>query len=304
MESNQDSNSKAPEIKVGKGPELTKEPTPVTANEKVEATPVHTNTVVVEKKGGLGCFGKGCIAGCVILLLCCCVTIILGVVAPSVIAQVIASSSKGQDASLTRITADEIPALNQAALDNLPEILDAEGKMMAFTYTEEQFLASMIEGLQAQDKSGSIGIDFEENVGKIEIEMSLLVEAMKSDPTVSEQVNLKPEDVKGLYLTIQLSNDSEGQLVFDQLSLGNSALDPIMNSLFTPEVKDQITQSIQDALSGATSGTTDVTTGDTTEGSTEEPQTVLRKIEFKKDAVKFTFETSGIVYDQIEESDL
>jgi len=303
MESNQDSNSKAPEIKVEKGPELTKEPTPVTATEKVEATPVHTNTVVVEKKGGLGCFGKGCIAGCVagcvILLLCCCVTIILGVVAPSVIAQVIASSSKGQDASLTRITADEIPALN-----DLPEILDAEGNMMAYTYTEEQFLASMIEGLQVQDKAGSIGIDFEENVGKFEVEMSVLVEALKADPTMSEQVNLKPEDVKGLYLTIQLSNDSEGQLVFDQLSLGNSALDPIMNSLFTPEVKDQITQSIQDALSGATSGTTDVTTGDTTEGSTEEPQTVLRKIEFKKDAVKFTFETSGIVYDQIEESDL
>ena len=303
MESNQDSNSKAPEIKVGKGPELTKEPTPVTATEKVEATPVHTNTVVVEKKGGLGCFGKGCIAGCVagcvILLLCCCVTVILGVVAPSIIAQVIASSSKGQDATLTRITADEIPALNQAALDNLPEILDAEGKMMAFTYTEEQFLASMIEGLQVQDKAGSIGIDFEENVGKFEVEMSVLVEALKADPTMSEQVNLKPEDVKGLYLTIQLSNDSEGNLVFDQLSLGNSALDPILNSFFTPELKKELTQSIQDGLSGATSDTTD-----TTEDTTEEPQTVLRKVEFKKDAVKLTFENSGIVYDQIEESDL
>ncbi len=299
MESNKDSNSQAPEIKMEKGSELTKEPAPVLATEKVEATQVQNNTVVVEKKGGLGCFGKGCIAGCVILLLCCCVTVILGVVAPSIIAQVIASSSKGQDSTLTRITADEIPALNKAALDNLPEILDAEGKMMAFTYTEEQFLASMIEGLQAQDKSGSIGIDFEENVGKIEIEMSLLVEAMKSDPTVSEQVNLKPEDVKGVYITLQLSNDSEGNLVFDQLSLGNSALDPILNSFFTPELKKELTQSIQDGLSGATSDTTD-----TTEDTTEEPQTVLRKVEFKKDAVKLTFENSGIVYDQIEESDL
>lgn len=299
MESNKDSNSQAPEIKMEKGSELTKEPAPVLATEKVEATQVQNNTVVVEKKGGLGCFGKGCIAGCVILLLCCCVTVILGVVASSIIAQVIASSSKGQDATLTRITADEIPALNQAALDNLPEILDAEGKMMAFTYTEEQFLASMIEGLQVQDKAGSIGIDFEENVGKIEIEMSLLVEAMKSDPTVSEQVNLKPMDVKGVYITLQLSNDSEGNLVFDQLSLGNSALDPILNSFFTPELKKELTQSIQDGLSGATSDTTD-----TTEDTTEEPQTVLRKVEFKKDAVKLTFENSGIVNDQIEESDL
>lgn len=286
MEASNTTSSSTPQIKVEKGPELSQAPVSPTVNnsERVEAIPVQNVPTPAGKKGGMGCFAKGCIASCVVLLLCCCVTIVLAVAAPSVFAQMVASGSKGPDQSLTRITRAETPILMEEISNTMPELVGDDGLTYSVTITEKQFLASIVSGMGTDIDPNALGLDFENNRAKFEIDFSVLAAALKNDPQFAEQISFKPEDVKGVYITMELSNDSEGNLVFENLSLGNTVLDPIVNIFFTPEVKQGLSKSLQDAFSGdsATAGA-DGETAETDEMS-------LRKVEFLKDTIKMSYE--------------
>lgn len=282
MEPSNTATPTAPQVKIEKGPELSTAPVSPTVNysEKVEAIPMQNVPAPAQKKGGMGCFAKGCIASCVVLLLCCCVTIVLAVAAPSVFAQMIASGSKGQDQALTRVTSDEIPGLVEASSNITPEMVGTDGQTYSITIPEKEFLATLVSGIETEVDPNAFGLDFENKSGKFEVDFSVLAAALKSDPQFSEQISFDPKDVKGVYITIELSNDIEGNLVFENLSLGNTVLDPIVNSFMTPDVKQGLSKSIQEAFSGGATGTS--------EGEASEMK--IKKVEFVKDAIKLTYE--------------
>jgi hypothetical protein len=255
-----------PEVVVKKGPELE-----VKAQEPV-AQPVTTPVQAEPKKGGMGCFAKFMIIGCLGLLLCCCVTVVLSFAARSVILPTamnyIAAGNQGPDKDLTRVGSEEVEKyLDQA--ENKSGEMNEDGTLKV-QYSEEEFVASLLSAFNATDKPLAIGVDFEESYMKVQFDIGVIMASMQeADTTAEEQADFS--GLEGYYATLEFTTNEDGsKLIFENFSLGNTVLDPFINSMLTQENKDSISKSIQESM-GARS---------------EDGSGSIKSIKFLKDAIE------------------
>lgn len=261
MEQTETKTSEPVTVQVKKGPEMTQAPQ--------QSQPVSSQTS--NKKGGIGCFGKFMIFGCLLLLLCCCITTITAIVAPKLLIQYVAGGNKGPDTTLTRITASEVEPLIAEYESSIPTI--SEDGLYVLTMSEEEVLALLVDAMKLSSNADSVGVNIESAYMKFEVDLGELL-------TIMNEGSEQPQDFsafKGTYISIELTNTLDGNISFQSISLGNSVLDPIINSLLTDEAKENLSQQLQDSFSGQSS-------------DPEAPDSGLRKIIFIEDAVELYLE--------------
>lgn len=246
-------------VEIKKGPEMT-------------AKTIETPVAETPKKKGMGCFTKFMIVSCFGLLLCCCVTVVMAFVAPKLLVQYIAGGNTGPDTTLTRITASEVNTLI-TAIENKEASLSDDGYLV-MNLTEEEMLALLVDGMKITDDPGAVGVDIEDSYMKLEIELEALLTAMSEGSEQQQDFSALNE----IYVSIELGTTEDNSLLtFEGLSLGNTVLDPIINSILTEEIKQGISKSIQDSISGQS---TDPSLGDSG----------IRKLVFIEDAVEMYME--------------
>jgi len=266
MSAPQSETTPTPEVEVKKGPELE-----VKAQEAV-AQPATTPVQAEVKKSGMGCFAKSMIFSCLGLILCCCVTVVLSFAAPSVILPTamnyIAAGNQGPDEDLTRVESNEVEKYLEQAESKSGEM--NEDGTIKVQYSEQEFVASLLSAFNASDKPLAIGVDFEEAYMKVQFDIGVILASMEETDTSVEE----PADFSGLegyYATLEFTTSDDGsKLIFENFSLGNTVLDPFINSMLTQENKDSISESIQESM-----GT-----------SSEDGSGSIKSIKFLKDAIE------------------
>jgi hypothetical protein len=145
-------------------------------------------------------------------------------------------------------------------------------------FSEEEMLALIIESMKLNATPDAFAVNFEPDSMKAQVDIGVFLQAVQESSAEAETNDFS--GLKGTYAGFELGTSADGStLEFKGFSLGNSVLDPIINSLLTEEIKADISKQIQDSLSG---GTTDPGAQDSG----------IRKLEFLKDAISITFEYS------------
>jgi hypothetical protein len=254
-----------PGVEVKKGPDLE-----VKAQEP-DAQPATTPVQAETKKGGMGCFAKFMIVSCLGLILCCCVSIVVSFAAPSVILPTvmnyIAAGNQGPDKTLTRVSTEEVEQYVQQA-DSKSGEMNEDGTIKV-VYSEKEFVALLLSAFNASDKPLALGVDFEDSYMKVQFDIGVILNTMQeSDTSATEKSDFS--DLEGYYATLEFTtNDDGSKLIFENFSLGNTVLDPIINSMLTQENKDSISQSIEESM-----------------GSSSEGSGSIRSIKFLKDSIE------------------
>ena len=139
----------------------------------VAATPV-TQVVTVETKKGGGA-GKCILIGCGLLLLCCCITIVLIVVA----SQMVISSGKGKDASLTRLaTAAEVTQL-VSDVDKQEGTVGVDGSV-TLSLSEKELLAIIVSSLKFEQTPDKVGLKITPGDLKLDVELGALINSFNT----------------------------------------------------------------------------------------------------------------------------
>lgn len=224
-------------------------------------------TVVVEKQAGGGCF-KWFTIGCILLVvLSCCALCILLLAAPSALAGIAASTTKGRDESLARVGSTDYSTI-KSDVDAKNQVRDNEINLnpngeTTVTYSEKEVAYILLDSLDLQAYPDEVGVELADNYMKLEFGIeALLKKAEKEEKLDASNTSW----AKDLYFSVELSTSQNGEkLEVDKISTGNSFLDKLIPQNLTVDMEEELNRSFK--------------SGDAT----------LKRVEFKQDQLVLVY---------------